>query len=97
MQINEIKEFSKYKNKVKLQIQAEGYNLIMHSKLKLLNNNNVVIKTNKNTNHNICYLNVLNVEGRDVSNIIVENKTGSYIFISYIFQFCNILRYWINV
>ena len=42
----------------------------MHSKLKLLNNNNVVIKTNKNTNHNICYLNVLNVEGRDVPNII---------------------------
>ena len=91
MQINGIKEFSKYKNKVKLQIQAEVYNYA--SKLKLLNNNNVVIKTNKNTNHNICYLNVLNVEDRDVPNIIVENKTGSYIFTSYIFRFCNTLRY----
>lgn len=75
--LNEVKEFCKNKNGVKLQIQAEGYGLLMHSKWMLLTNFAKQFNINKDLTNQMFYL---KEETRNLPNLIIEDETGSHIF-----------------
>lgn len=77
---NEINEFSKFKKGVKLQVQAEGYGLMMHSKWKLLTNFQKQFNIKKDLTNQMFYL---KEETRQLPNIIIEDETGSHMFTGY--------------
>lgn len=78
--LNEILEFGKNKKGVKLQIQAEGYGLMMHSKWALLTNFKNQFKIKQDLKNKMFYL---KEETRQLPNIIIEDDTGSHIFTGY--------------
>ncbi|XQP55358.1 MAG: U32 family peptidase [Mycoplasmoidaceae bacterium] len=77
---NEINEFSKHKNGVKLQVQAEGYGLMMHSKWTLLTNFKNQFKIKKDLTNQLFYL---KEETRQLPSIIIEDETGTHMFTGY--------------
>lgn len=77
---NEINEFSKHKNNVKLQVQAEGFGLMMHSKWTLLTNFKNQFKIKKDLTNQMFYL---KEETRQLPNIIIEDETGTHMFTGY--------------
>lgn len=80
LHLNEIKEFGKNKHKVKLQMQAEGFGLMMHSKWKLLTNFKNQFKIKQDLTNKMFYL---KEETRQLPNIIIEDDTGSHMFTGY--------------
>ncbi len=77
---NEINEFTKHKHHVKLQVQAEGYGLMMHSKWMLLTNFKNQFKIKKDLRNKLFYL---KEETRQLPNIIIEDETGTHMFTGY--------------
>lgn len=77
---NEINEFTKHKHNVKLQVQAEGYGLMMHSKWMLLTNFKNQFKIKDDLRNKLFYL---KEETRQLPNIIIEDDTGSHMFTGY--------------
>lgn len=80
LHINEVIDFGHYKNDVKLQMQAEGYGLMMHSKWQLLTNFKNQFNLNIDVQNKLFYL---KEETRDLPNIIIEDETGSHMFTGY--------------
>lgn len=78
--LQEIQEFCKFKSDVRLQIQAEGYGLMMHSKWALLTNFKNQFKIEKEMKNQMFYL---KEETRELPNIIIEDDTGSHMFTGY--------------
>ncbi|XQP55595.1 MAG: U32 family peptidase [Mycoplasmoidaceae bacterium] len=76
----EIAEFCKYKSGVKLQMQAEGYGLMMHSKWTLLTNFKNQFNIDKDLTNQMFYL---KEETRQLPNILIEDETGSHMFTGY--------------
>lgn len=77
---NEIHEFSQYKHNMKLQVQAEGFGLMMHSKWNLLTNFKNQFKLNIDVQNKLFYL---KEETRQLPNILIEDETGSHMFTGY--------------
>jgi len=78
--LNEIVEFTKNKNNVKLQMQAEGYGFMMHSKWMLMTNFKNQFKINKDLTNQMFYL---KEETRNLPNITIEDDTGTHMFTGY--------------
>lgn len=77
---NEINDFCKYKSNVRLQMQAEGFGLMMHSKWTLLTNFQKQFKIKKDLTNQMFYL---KEETRSLPNIIIEDETGTHMFTGY--------------
>lgn len=77
---NEINEFGKHKSGVKLQVQAEGFGLMMHSKWTLLTNFKKQFNLKQNLRNKMFYL---KEETRSLPNIIIEDETGTHMFTGY--------------
>lgn len=80
LNLNEIKKFAYYKQGVKLQMQAEGYGLVMHSKWSLLTNFKKQFNIKQDLSNKLFYL---KEELRDLPNLIYEDETGSHMFTGY--------------
>ena len=78
--LNEIMQIANNSCGVKLQMQAEGYDLVMRSKWKLLTNFHKQFKINRKKSNNYFFL---KEQTRDLANIIFEDETGSFIFSGY--------------
>lgn len=94
--LNEIKQIANNSHGIKLHMQAEGYDLVMRSKWKLLSNFGKQFKINKKFNNNYFFL---KEETRDLANIISQDETGSYIFTGYnlsIMNFLDQLSEWVD-
>lgn len=78
--LKEIEQFAYHKQNVRLQMQAEGYGLIMHSKWSLLTNFKKQFNIKKDLSKQMFYL---KEELRDLPNIIYEDETGSHMFTGY--------------
>ncbi|MDR0985881.1 MAG: U32 family peptidase [Mycoplasmataceae bacterium] len=80
LNINEIKEIAKNKDKMKLQIQVGGYAYMMHSRWKLISNFKEVNKLNEGlTNQKLLIREVT----RDKPCIIYEDIHGTHILTNY--------------
>lgn len=77
---NEINEFGKHKSNVKLQVQAEGFGLMMHSKWTLLTNFKKQFNIKQDLTNKMFYL---KEETRSLPCIIIEDETGTHMFTGY--------------
>lgn len=78
--LNEIEQFAYHKQNVRLQMQAEGYGLVMHSKWSLLTNFKKQFNIKQDLSNQLFYL---KEELRDLPNLIYEDDTGSHMFTGY--------------
>ena len=78
--LNEIKQIANNSNGVKLHMQVEGYDLMMHSKWKLLTNFGKQFKMKQKFSNKHFFL---KEETRDLASIISEDETGSFMFSGY--------------
>ncbi|MBQ0045830.1 MAG: U32 family peptidase [Mycoplasma sp.] len=77
---NEINEFGKHKNGMKLQVQAEGFGLMMHSKWTLLTNFKKQFNVKQDLTNKMFYL---KEETRSLPSLIIEDETGTHVFTGY--------------
>lgn len=78
--LKEIQQFAYYKQNVRLQMQAEGFGLVMHSKWSLLTNFKKQFNIKKDLSNQLFYL---KEETRKLPNLIYEDDTGTHMFTGY--------------
>jgi len=77
---NEIKVLAEKKQNLRLQMQGEGFGLLMHSKWTLLTNFAKQFNINKDLTNQMF---VLKEETRELPNYIIEDETGTHMFTGY--------------